>query len=319
MLRGRLSRWSTPFPLAAPMSADSPLPPIALVLGPMRLPFLLLTPASLLPGIGAALLGGQPSFGAIALVFLGALAAHISVNAFNEWLDFRSGLDAMTCRTPFSGGSGSLPARPDLAPLALAMALISLLVCIATGLFFVARQGMALLPIGVAGVALVLGYTRLITRSPALCLIAPGLGFGPLMVLGSEIALTGQASATGVAASLPALFLVSGLLLLNQFPDVDADRAVGRRHLPIVIGLAASARVFAALVVAGFAVVALTIALRLLPPACALGLLPALIAVPMLRTVLRDATHPERLHKAMGMNVAITLLMPALVGLGLFV
>jgi len=30
--------------------------------------------------------------------------------------------------------------------------------------------------------------------------------------------------------------LVSDLLLLNQFPDVEADRTVGRKHLPILLG-----------------------------------------------------------------------------------
>jgi len=30
--------------------------------------------------------------------------------------------------------------------------------------------------------------------------------------------------------------LVNNLLLLNQFPDVDADKTVGRRHYPIAVG-----------------------------------------------------------------------------------
>ncbi len=47
-----------------------------------------------------------------ALVLLGAVAAHIAVNSLNEYLDFKSGLDERTHRTPFSGGSGFLPEHP---------------------------------------------------------------------------------------------------------------------------------------------------------------------------------------------------------------
>ena len=45
------------------------------------------------------------------LALAGGLLAHISVNALNEYLDFTSGLDLTTLRTPFSGGSGTLPAN----------------------------------------------------------------------------------------------------------------------------------------------------------------------------------------------------------------
>ena len=57
---------------------------------------------------------------------LGALCAHISVNAFNEYLDFKSGLDLKTTRPSFSGDSGTLPANPDFALSALLIAAISL-------------------------------------------------------------------------------------------------------------------------------------------------------------------------------------------------
>lgn len=89
-------------------------------LGPARLPFLVLTPACILLGVACVQwTRGQVHLQDALLVLLGAAAAHISVNAFNEYLDFRSGLDAMTRRTPFSGGSGVLPL--GLAGVALAL------------------------------------------------------------------------------------------------------------------------------------------------------------------------------------------------------
>ncbi len=75
------------------------------LLDPMRLPFLILTPACVVLGLATAIwTSGQVNWFHFVLVLIGALSAHISVNTFNEYFDFKSGLDGDTKRTPFSGG-----------------------------------------------------------------------------------------------------------------------------------------------------------------------------------------------------------------------
>ena len=75
------------------------------LLGPMRLPFLILTPACVAVGVGTAYWqAGDISWLQLPLLLLGALSSHICINAFNEYCDFRSGLDTRTQRTPFRGG-----------------------------------------------------------------------------------------------------------------------------------------------------------------------------------------------------------------------
>ena len=94
------------------------------ILGPMRVPFLILTPMCVLVGVGTASWAGaalHPFY--IILVMIGAVSAHISVNALNEYHDFRSGLDFRTEKTPFSGGSGTLPSNPEKAHVALLVGL----------------------------------------------------------------------------------------------------------------------------------------------------------------------------------------------------
>jgi heme O synthase-like polyprenyltransferase len=69
--------------------------------GPMRVPFLALTLSCVLLGVAAARHADAAfAWPLAAVALLAALAAHVSVNAFNEYLDFRSGLDATTRRTP---------------------------------------------------------------------------------------------------------------------------------------------------------------------------------------------------------------------------
>jgi len=159
----------------------------------MRLPFLVLTPACVLVGLGTAVwTTGKVSVLHFALALIGAICAHISVNAFNEYFDFQSGLDGRTARTPFSGGSGTLPANPAAARKALAVSVITLLLTAAIGLYFVFLRGWALLPLGLLGLVTIFAYTPWLARYPLLCLVAPGLGFGPCMVLGTHFVLTGE-------------------------------------------------------------------------------------------------------------------------------
>ena len=288
--------------------------------GPIRVPFLILTPACVLLGIGTAVWqSGRVSFFHSGLALIGAVAAHISVNAFNEYFDFKSGLDLKTQRTPFSGGSGTLPENPDMARATLLTAWIAFTVTALIGAIFIYIRGVALLPLGIAGLILVFGYTTWFTREPFLCLIAPGLGFGPLMVMGTHFVLTGDYAWAAFVASLVPFFLVSDLLLLNQFPDVAADRSIGRKHLPIVIGREKSSYLYGLFLLLAYLVLVLGVLSGCLPGKALFGLASVVIAVPAFIGVYRYHADMEKLVPYMGMNVVINLLTPALIAAGLFI
>ena len=157
----------------------------------------------------------------------------------------------------------------------------------------------------------------MVTRRPLLCLLAPGIGFGPLMVLGTAFVLGGRYSWMALAASMPPLFLVSELLLINQFPDVDADRQVGRRHLPIVMGRRRSAALFGVLIVAAFSAVAIGAAAAVLPALTLIGLVPLPVGLFLARKAYIHADDVPRLVPYMGINVAMIHVTLLLVAIGL--
>ncbi|MCS7337144.1 MAG: prenyltransferase [Verrucomicrobiae bacterium] len=290
------------------------------LLGPARPPFLLLTPACVALGVGTAVwTTGHVAPIDVVIVLIGALAAHVSVNALNEYFDFKSGLDFRTQRTPFSGGSGTLPQKPEYAPHALAIGVGSFIITALVGVYFLAKRGLALLPLGVLGLAIVGAYTVWITRRPLLCLVAPGLGFGPLMVMGTNFALTGQYTWTAFVASLVPFFLVSNLLLLNQFPDVEPDRQVGRRHLPIVLGRRAASIVYGAFLLLAYVALVAGVFAAYLPRASLFGLITVVAAVPAAIGAYKHADNVQGLLPFMTANVLINLLTPVLVAVGLFI
>ena len=289
------------------------------LLGPMRLPFLILTPACVLLGVGTAYwTTGQINFWYALLALIGGVAAHISVNAFNEYFDFKSGLDEKTERTPFSGGSGTLQAQPELARQALGLATVTLAIDAIIGVYFIVIWGWAILPLGLLGLLTIFAYTPWFARTPLVCLIAPGLGFGTFMVMGTDFVLTGEYTWTAFIASLVPFFLVSDLLLLNQFPDVEADRTVGRRHFPIAIGRQKSSLIYAAFLALAYFSIILGVVTGYLPIAALLGLLTVFLAVPVALGVYKNADDIPNLIPLMGKNVLINILTPVLMAIGLF-
>ncbi|WP_372614221.1 prenyltransferase [Halomonas sp.] len=281
--------------------------------------FLVLAPLCVLLGLGLVALQAVnlPALD-IVLVLIGGLLAHAAVNLLNEYEDFRSGLDLITRRTPFSGGSGALPETPSAAPLVRVAALLTLTGVAAIGAYFLSLRGWPMLVIGLSGVGLVVAYTRWITRLPWLCLLAPGLGFGPVMVLGTLVALGGRIDVASLIVSGVSLLLVSELLLLNQFPDVEADRWIGRRHLPIVLGLHGASRIVVALLLGAYALIALGQVSGALPAGVWLAWLTLPAALWIVRRLPEALEAPELLLRLLGVNVATLLATLALLGVGLW-
>lgn len=278
-----------------------------------RPPFLLLTPICVLLGMSLHLDVANWFTQTIPLLILiGALAAHISVNALNEYFDFSSGLDLQTTRTPFSGGSGALPNNPSAHGAALILGIASLTLCILIGLYFIYLKGSLILPIGVFGVGIVILYTKWINRLPWICLISPGLGFGTFMVIGTYLVLSGEYSTQVWLVSLAPFFLINNLLLLNQYPDIHADRQVGRRTFPIVYGVNASNLIYALFAIFAYLSIVYCIIQQYLPVLAFIALLPALLSFASLRGAIKFKKNIAQQPQYLAFNVMAALLTPSL-------
>ncbi|MCU7931547.1 MAG: prenyltransferase [Candidatus Thiodiazotropha sp. (ex Codakia rugifera)] len=288
------------------------------VLGVARPSFLMLTPICISLGLSSVLLVGHDvDWNLLTVVFLGALMAHISVNALNEYTDFQSGLDFKTDRTPFSGGSGTLIIQPRLAPYALAIGVTSLIVTLICGLYLLQRTGWGLMPIGIVGILIIISYTTWINRHRLLVLITPGLSFGPLMVVGTHYTLTGVYSPIAFLLSLIPFFLVNNLLLLNQMPDVDADRSVGRDNFMIAWSPAKSAWIFLGFGMMTHLVIILGVLVDSLPLTALLGLLTAGFTFQIFKNISVYQGDVKKLVPQLGKNVVVTLMTPILVIIGI--
>jgi 1,4-dihydroxy-2-naphthoate octaprenyltransferase len=251
------------------------------------MPFLLLPLTLVASGAAAAAFDGGFSWIRTAVAALGLVALHAAVNILNEWSDLRTGIDLHTERTPFSGGSGTLPSGGMTPRAALLFAVACLAVGLVTGIWFLQRVGWALVPVALAGGICVLAYSNFLARR-GLGELAAGLGLGALPVLGTAVVQAGELGPAAWAAAVPAFFMTFDLLLLNEFPDEQADRAGGRRNLVLILGRRRAARVFALAGLATPAAICAAVLLGPLPALALLAALPSLLLIGPLRWAFGD-------------------------------
>ena len=286
----------------------------------MRAHFLVLAPACVFLGM-STVVANQASVNLVvlALALAGAFLAHISVNTLNEYFDFKSGLDLETLKTPFSGGSGALPQNPEMVGSVLAVGLASSIVLFMIGSYFVWQFGAGIIPIGITGLAIIATYTSWINRHPFLCLVAPGIGFGFLMVAGTQFVLQGEFTPLSWLVAVVPFFLVNNLLLLNQYPDIKADAKAGRYHFPIAYGIKLSNMVYGLFATAAATTIIALVLTGYLPMLSLIALLPMPLAYFALSGAIKHGEAIGHYPQFLGANVAVTILTTLLLGASLVI
>jgi 1,4-dihydroxy-2-naphthoate octaprenyltransferase len=284
----------------------------------IRGPFLILSVVLVLIGTAAAGYEGVRQPFHAALLFAGVILAHASVNCFNELSDDRTGVDGRTVRTPFSGGSGLLQAGMTTPRQVASAAYATLAAAAAIGLYFVFVRGTVIFVFMVLGGLAIRFYTSFLARW-ILGELAAGLCLGSLVVVGSYTVLTGRITPGILVVSAVPGLLTALLLFLNEFPDAEADRTGGRRHLVIVLGRRLSSRLYVAALFTVYMTIAAASFIRTVPPTVLVALLTGPIAFFAVRIVWRDHQHPERMIPALALNVAVVLLTDLLLAVGYWV
>jgi len=276
--------------------------------------FLLLSVALAFLGISIAWYDGYFHLGYALLTFLGLLLCHISVNVLNDYFDYESGIDLETKRTPFSGGSGILPTSRLKPKQVLWLGLGSIILAVPIGVYFVLTRGWDLLPLLIVGALCAVLYTPLITKL-GFPEWAPGAGMGTLPVLGAYFIQTTAYTLPAVIAAIPSGILVHNLLLLNEFPDVEADGKAGRKTMPILIGRSKTWMVYTALTVVVYLWIIGWVIAGQMPVFALIALLTLPFAVKAIRGG-RKHDDMNRLVPAMANNVMVVLLTQFLLGIG---
>lgn len=285
----------------------------------IRAPFLVL--AVLLVAIGLALAYKLPvsdelnfnGWHALLLV-IGVVSSHISVNLFNEYSDHKTKIDFYTQRSPFSGGSGMLTQGLTKPGSVLTVGIVTLLLAFAIGIYFTVVSHWTVIVLSIVGGLTILFYTGGLAKILVGEFFA-GLALGSFVVIGTYIAMTATPDMT-LGEVLPTrviLYSISPgiltilLLLINEFPDREADKAGGRFHLVIKLGTKGAAVVYTIGMILTFGTILAIPLLGLGPFWVYLALLPVPLAIKACNIALKHGDDMQKLVPALGSNIITVL------------
>jgi 1,4-dihydroxy-2-naphthoate polyprenyltransferase len=252
---------------------------------------------------------GSIPLGWYALALFGIYLIEIGKNAVNEFIDYLTGVDPAVTpdnRTPFSGGKKTVvDGKLTLLETAV-IALLTLAAAFAVGVLIAALKEPTVFWIGMAGGVMAVFYSLppFKLNYNGLGEIAVGLTFGPLIVSGMYVMLTGQLDWKIAVVGLPLAFLITNVLWINQYPDYEADIIGGKRNWVVRIGRTKGLKVYAWLYAGAYASLVLLAVLERNPVWLA-GLLSLPLAVQSIRIAKRHLGDTARFIAANARTVQI--------------
>ncbi|WP_449462326.1 prenyltransferase [Tardisphaera miroshnichenkoae] len=186
----------------------------------------------------------------------------------------------------------------------------------ALGLFFFFEGRGLAIPLGLGAALLCLEYTAppIKAKYRALNQVIMFILEGPYLTLGGFYLQTGRITALPVLASLPLAFIMCEVLLLDDMKDIDFDRKVGVRTIPVLYGNGTAGRLVTAELLSAYASLAILVALHVIPVSC----LIAVATFPLLYWNLRAMV--KKLPPTTGLkSMAVSLLFGCVYALALIV
>lgn len=187
------------------------------------------------------------------MTIVGVFSLHASIDLLNDYWDYKRGIDKVVKRTKFSGGSGIIPEN-ILSPQSVYKAAILLLIIgITIGGYFVLLRGPLVAVILVFAVLAIFFYSSKIVNF-GLAELFVGIK-GALIVIGSFYVQTSFIEFPVIFLGMIIGLLSSSVLLINSFPDYNADRLGGRRTAVIILGKRRCCKIFSIIVMAVYAMI----------------------------------------------------------------
>ncbi|MEK5452814.1 1,4-dihydroxy-2-naphthoate polyprenyltransferase [Staphylococcus sp. FSL R7-0694] len=201
------------------------------------------------------LLGSEDhlKFSLFLAMLIACLLIQAATNMFNEYYDFKKGLDDHT-----SVGIGGAIVRNGMSPkLVMNIAIAFYIIAALLGIFLAFHSSFWIIPIGV--VCMAIGY--LYTGGPMPISWTPfgelfsGVFMGMIIILLAFFIQTGNVQGLIIWLSIPIVITIGLINMANNIRDRVKDKASGRKTLPILLGKRASVIFMATMYIVAYALV----------------------------------------------------------------
>nr|WP_097073579.1 1,4-dihydroxy-2-naphthoate polyprenyltransferase [Ureibacillus xyleni] len=250
-------------------------------------------------------------------MMLACLALQIATNLFNEYYDFKRGLD-----TAESVGIGGGIVRHGLKPKnVLTVALLLYVVAMIIGVYICMSSSWWLVVIGLFGMAV--GY--LYTGGPIPIAYTPfgelfaGALMGTGFVLISYFIQTNTLSDTAVLISIPVGILVGAINMANNIRDIAEDTKGGRKTLAILLGRKKAVSVLAMSFIVAYLWIIILVLIGNISPWALIVLLTIKKPISAVNGFKKGATEPQYMRVAMKSTAITNTLFSFVLSIGLFI
>lgn len=244
------------------------------------------------------------------LTYVGVACLHASVDLLNDYWDYKRGIDKLTKRTPFSGGTGVLPENLLRPASVYAAGVTFLTIGTSIGIYFVFVRGIT--------IAVILAFAVLAIYFYSTSIVNAGLGElfvaikGAMIVLGTFFVQVAQIITEPLYVGAIVGVLSASVLFVNSFPDHDADKVKGRKTLVIILGKKKASSFFAAFPSIVYALIGIGIVLNLMPIYSLICLAAIPLAVRARSMLRREHDDVKAMIPAMSSTVAFSRIAGAL-------
>ncbi len=219
------------------------------------------------------------------LTFAGVICLHASIDLLNDYWDYKRGIDTITRRTKFSGGT------------------------VIRGII----------------IALILGFAILAVYFYSTNIVNLGLGEafvavkGILIVVGAFYVQTSSIGAGVVYVGIITGILSASVLFVNSFPDYQADRSRGRRTLVIMLGRQRAVKIFPWIILSTYFLIIAGVFLGYLKIYSLGSLLSVPFAVSAIKRFGKSYQDVDKLVSVMGATVAYSRVTGIVLAVSLFI
>jgi 1,4-dihydroxy-2-naphthoate octaprenyltransferase len=226
-------------------------------------------PASIIPVLVATVwtyvsYSGNINWYLFPVILFGAVLFHMGTNLISDYFDYQKGVDKQD-----TFGSSRVIVEGLLKPKQVLFGgLLTFAIGFLLGLILVAHYGLPILYLGIAGLIGGIFYTGYPINYKYIALGDLGVFmlFGPLLMLGTFMGLTGQFSWEIMFISLPLGLLVAAILNANNIRDILHDSSVRIKTMATILGIQGAKIEYYTLVIGAYSSVIIMFALGMISP-----------------------------------------------------
>lgn len=198
------------------------------------------------------------------LILLAGVLFHAGTNMLNDYFDYKKGVDKID-----TYGSSRVLVEGHLKPESVYKGgLLMFAIGFALGMVLVYYHGLPIFIIGIIGLlggALYTGF-NVAYKYYALGDLFVFLMFGPMMVLGTFTALTGQLDYNTFFISIPIGLLTVAILNANNIRDIQHDKDANINTMATLMGIKSSVFEYFFLIIGAFVSVVIMVTLQFISP-----------------------------------------------------